>query len=452
MGVRPGRIYTMKRIFSLFLICVTALTVFGGCSEKSLLDPNDPVNLTLWHVYGEQADAPMNLLVEEFNRTVGRHKGVHVQVTNVTGTSKLLYQLVDALEGKPGALDVPDMFSCHTQNALSLGVDRLTDFGELFTAEELSDYVDEFVESGRVEGKLVSFPVSKSTYALFISGGQFDRFSADTGVGYDDLSTWEGFFDVAEKYYEWSGGKPFCAFDYMIRHLELDRMSKYGEFEYTENGWYDENDPSIKESFDMFANALVRGHAVISDLYANTQVMTGDVLCGIGSTAAVSYYNDTVTYPDNTSEPMTLKVLALPKSGGDNEYMPQTGVGIAAFKTTDKKAEAVYEFVKWFTESDRNLDFAVKTGYMPVTDGAFDAIGNYVFEDKGYESLYSAVKVMHEDYIPVVRPDLDGFYDKTNALYSGLREMLPAMRERSDNGESTDVLCAELWAFFCSID
>ena len=86
----------------------------------------------------------------------------------------------------------------------------------------------------------------------------------------------------------------------------------------------------------MFAEALAKGHIAVSDLYANTQVMTGEVLSGIGSSAAVGYYNDTVTYPDNTSEAMELKVLPLPKSGGENEYMPQTGVGLSAFRTTEQ--------------------------------------------------------------------------------------------------------------------
>jgi len=445
----------MKKTLTLLLsglLLFSAMLGLSGCSKKSLLDPNDPVTLSLWHVYGEQADSPMNLLIEEFNTTVGREKGIRIQVTNVTGTSKILAQLQDAIAEKPGAHEVPDLFSCHTQNAPALGVENLLDFGELFTEKELQQYVPEFLASGTIDDKLVVFPVSKSTYTLFVSGSQFDRFAADTGVTYDSLSHWDGFFDAAEKYWEWSGGKPFCAFDYLIRHMEIHILSLRGELEYTENGWYDESDPAIKEAFGMFAQALAKGHIAVSDLYANTQVMTGEVLCGIGSSAAVGYYNDTVTYPDNTSEPMQLRVLPLPKSGGSEEYMPQTGVGLAAIKTTDQKAEAAYEFAKWFTEGERNLDFVVQTGYMPVSTGAFDAISDYAFTDEGYKSLYDAIQAMHKDYIPLVRPDFDGFYDKTDALYSGLRHMQSTLPARYHSGESIDVLTEELWSFFCSID
>ena len=37
-----------------------------GC-EKSLLDKDNPVTLTFWHVYGEQSGSPMDELVDEFN-------------------------------------------------------------------------------------------------------------------------------------------------------------------------------------------------------------------------------------------------------------------------------------------------------------------------------------------------------------------------------------------------
>lgn len=447
---------THTRIFTgillLLLIGCSIAVCFSGCTDTSLLDPQNPVTLTIWHVYGEQADAPMNLLIEEFNDTVGREKGIQILVGNVTSTSKILAQLQDAQAGNPGSLAMPDLFSCHTQNAAVLGAENLLDFSEWFTVKELDRYVPEFLESGMIDGKLVDFPVSKSTYALFINGSQFARFSADTGVTYDSLSNWAGFFSAAEKYYDWSGGKTFCALDYLIRHMELDILSRHGELEYTENGWYDINDSVIKESFTMFAEALAKGHISVSDLYANTQVMIGEVLSGIGSSAAIGYYNDTVTYPDNTSEPTNLQVLPLPKSDGDREYMPQTGVGLCAYKTTDQKAEAAYEFVKWFTESERNLDFVVKTGYMPVTKGAFEAIDNYNYTDEGYASLYRAIQTMHDEYTPVVRPDFPGFYDRTNELYSWLRDNQSSLAERFRNGESVSVLTGEIWDLFCSIE
>ena len=441
----------MKRYLSILLAAALLVCSLAGCGEKTTLDPDESVTLTLWHVYGEQADSPMNRLVEEFNSTVGHEKGIIVTVTNVTSTSKISAQLEEALSGNPSAPEMPDLFSAHTNTVEELGTENLLDWNTCFSEDELAGYVPEFIEDGTRDGKLIVFPMSKSTYALFLNGSQFERFSADTGVTYDTLSTWEGFFDAAAKYYDWSDGKPFCAFDYLIRHIEFDVMSKDGDLEYTEDGWYDTESQSFKDSWLKFARSLAQGHIVVSDQYSNTQVMTGETLSGMGSTAAITYYNDTVTYPDNTSEPMNLKVLPLPKTGDGEQYMPMTGVGISAYVTTEQKTEAAKIFVRWLTEGERNLDFVVETGYMPVNNDAFAAIETYEFPDAGYASLFEAIKTMRDGYTPVVRPTFGGYYDKTDALYAGLREMLPKLRERSDNGESADALAMETWDFFCSI-
>ena len=139
---------TLTRLFSGILFLAFVLSGLCACSNQSLLSPDDPVTLTIWHVYGEQADAPMNLLIEEFNDTVGREKGIRIQVTNVTSTSKILAQLSDAQAGKPGTSELPDLFSCHPQNAPSLGIENLLDWSAWFTDRELDAYVPEFIDGG----------------------------------------------------------------------------------------------------------------------------------------------------------------------------------------------------------------------------------------------------------------------------------------------------------------
>ncbi len=440
-------------VFSLLLLA-GLVGCLAGCGEQTTLDPNNPVTLSFWHVYGEQADAPMNRLVAEFNASVGLEKGIVVNVTNVTNTSKIGGQLKSAMDGEPGAPEMPDLFSAHTAHAGLLGAEKLVDWNAWFDEKDLKKYVPEFIESGKTDAGLTIFPLSKSSYALFLNGTQFARFSADTGVTYDDLATWEGFFDAAAKYYEWSGGETFCAMDYLIRHVELNIQSMKGSptFDFEQNGWFDMEDPAVYDSWMMFAKPLSMGHIAVAELYSNTHVTTGDMISGIGSTASILYYNDTVTYPDNTTEPLDLHVLPLPMSGGAVEYIPESGVGIASFKTTEQKAEAASVFVRWLTEGQRNLDFAVQTGYMPVCSDAYKEIESYDYPSSAYQSLFTAIQTMHERYTAVSRPDIEGFYAKTDILYEGLGQMQSALKERADNGEDVQVLAEETWEFFKSIE
>lgn len=90
----------MKKIFSLLLTLTVSLCCFSAC-KKSELDKNKPVTLTMWHVYGEQADSPMNRLVEEFNQTIGMEKGIIINVTGMSNASYIGKKLLDAQAGNP---------------------------------------------------------------------------------------------------------------------------------------------------------------------------------------------------------------------------------------------------------------------------------------------------------------------------------------------------------------
>ncbi len=441
----------MKRQTALILVAALLLIVLSGCAENTTLDPDEPVTLTMWHVYGEQADSPMNRLVEEFNRTTGREKGIIINVTLMSSTAQIGQKLLDAQAKTPGVPAMPDLFFCHNNNAGELGAENLLDWSTLFTGEELDAYVPEFLDDGMVDGQLCVFPVSKSTHLLFVAGTQFDRFAADTGVSYDDLATWEGFFDVAEKYYDWSGGKPFCALDYLIRAAELNAMTHGGSDFYTADGWYDFKNQALHDSWMELADSYARGHIIVSDLYSNTQVMTGEVVAGLGSSASILYYNDTVTYPDNTSEPMDLRVLPMPGVAGKELLVTQAGAGLCATRTTDQKAEAAGVFARWLTAPDRNLEFCVGTGYMPVTREAFARIEGYSFASEAYRRLYTTLNSVNQTATAVREPAFAGYYGRVYSLYDSLRALQKEIPQRLSGGESPQALAEETWALFRSI-
>ena len=67
----------MKKTISLILTVVLLLSaVLTGCSDSSPLDPKNPVTLTMWHNYGGDMQATMDYLIDQFNSTVGKEKGI----------------------------------------------------------------------------------------------------------------------------------------------------------------------------------------------------------------------------------------------------------------------------------------------------------------------------------------------------------------------------------------
>ena len=435
----------IRKIFSILLIFIISAYCLSGC-KRSGLDKNNPVTLSLWHVYGEQSDSPMNRLVDEFNETVGMKKGIIVNVTAMSNASKIGEKLLDAHNKIPGSAEMPDLFFAHKSNALELGTDNLLDWNEYFSEKELSAYVPEFLEDGTADGRLSVFPVSKSTHLLFIAGSQFERFSADTGVTYESLSDWNGFFDAAAKFYDWSGGKPFCAFDYPLRAVELAAAENGAANIFADDGFYNPSNEIFKQTFIKFADSFAKGHIMLSNLYSNTQVMTGEVAAGIGSSAAILYYNDTVTYEDGTSEPMNLEILPLPAENGKKSYITQAGVGLCAYKTSVQKAEAAVTFAKWLTEPDRNLDFVCQTGYMPVTNGAFDKIDGYRFKTDDYKKLYSTLKKAKESSEALSEQQSPEYYSRVYAFYDYLRS---EQKQFMLSGAPPEALAEGLWQKLC---
>lgn len=95
-----------------------------------------------------------------------------------------------------------------------------------------------------------------------------------------------------------------------------------------------------------------------------------------------------------------------------------------------------------------------QTGYMPVRNGAFDAIENYdKFPEptESYRQLYAALKIMQENYTPLSEPRFGGYYGKVSQLYDGLRQMQQKLPARAAAGESIDTLAEETWALLCAI-
>lgn len=225
--IRNTNVICMKKTLPIvILLCILSLLLFGCNRQETLLDPKNPVTLTMWHVYGEQVDSPMNGYVEDFNRTVGKQKGIIVNVTLMSNASQIGQKLINAQMGVAGVPSMPDLFFCHNSNAQELGAVNLLNWKDAFSTSELAEFVDEFVTDGVVDNSLSVLPVSKSTHLLFLAGGAFSRFATAKNVSIDDLSTWDGFFDVAQKYFEYSHGKPFCAVDYLMRSVELDAISQ----------------------------------------------------------------------------------------------------------------------------------------------------------------------------------------------------------------------------------
>lgn len=130
----------------------------------------------------------------------------------------------------------------------------------------------------------------------------------------------------------------------------------------------------------------------------------------------------------------------------------QTGHGCAAHQQDGRAAasRAAAVFLRWFTEQQRNLEFAADTGYMPVSSAAFDAIADYPFEQQSYQRLYDVYNEMRlQNPPPLSEPGIVGYHAKAKALYDSLRQRQKDYPQRLANGETLEALTEETWQLLC---
>ena len=441
----------MKKALSLILAGLLLLLSLTGCSQKTKLDPDDPVTLTMWHVYGSQTESPLNDSINEFNRTVGKEKGVVINVVSVSSSSAIDEALTAAAKNTPGVPALPDLFTAYPRVAEIIGYDNLLNWNDYFTEQELDAFVDEFIEEGYFDDKLLMLPVAKSTELLFVNQTLFDKFGSAANISTESLSTFEGLFTACEKYYDWSDGQDMFQINDFY-HYSLTGMAAFGE-DFVVDGKLNLESEAFGKVWEPMAHAGIHGGLCLGDGYASDRWKTGEVISNIGSTAAILYLRDYVTYADNTTEDIETSILAYPHFANGDATVVHRGGGLFALKNEDdRKNEAAAIFAKWLTEKENSLGFVTKAGYLPVTNDAFDSLfaNTDTFENKKYRLLYNAVNGMADEYTYCEVPVFEGASDTQSSFEKNVKSVLSAAHEeylrRVADGENADTVMDELVA------
>ncbi len=430
----------MKKIFAVLLTLTLLLGGLAGCSDKSPLDPDDPVTLTMWHNYGGDMQQTMDYLIDKFNSTVGKEQGIVIDVTAISSSSELNKSLTMIVNNDPGAPAMPDIFTGYPKVAIQFQEKgMLANLDEYFTEEELSAYVEAFVEEGRLaDGGLYVFPVAKSTEVLYINRTLFDRFAAATGATWDMLSTFEGIAELSKMYYEYSGGKQFYAADSWFNFAEVG-MAQLGDSIFDGEALSLDGD-TYAHIFETVYAPAVEGGIAIYDGYSSDLSKTGDLVCSTGSSAGILFYGDTITYSDGTVENVEYDILPYPVFENGTKTALQRGGGLMVAKNDEKKEYAAGVFIKWLTDAEQNMGFVANTGYLPVTKAAFETeLPEHVntVEDPRIKKMLTSVLSMYEEYTFFTAPTYTAFDSDSDKYEENFKKLLANKREEYLNGQST---------------
>ena len=415
----------MKKILAIILCFVMVIPCFAGCRQTDAPSPENPTTLTMWHVYGSQTTSPLNTIIDEFNETLGKEKGITINVVSVTSSSAIDKALAASVSKEPGAADLPDLFTAYPRVAEIIGKDSLLPWNEYFTEEELSAYHKNFLSEGYFEDQLLMLPVAKSTEALFINQTLFDRFCSETKISYNDLSTFESLFSVARKYYDWSNGQNFIQLNDYYNYAYIG-MKAYGS-EFVRNNQLNLRDEAFLLIWTPLAKTAIYGGICLDDGYAAAKWKTIDIIANTGSTADILYQPEEVFYSDNSSEPITTLALPYPRFLDNLSAVVYRGGGLFAIKSdNEKKNQAASIFAKWLTKKENNLKFVTQAGYLPVTDDAIQTLFQDIdiVKTPKYRGVYEAVDKMNDEYTFYALPLYNGASDIQDDFESNVKTVL----------------------------
>ena len=182
---------TLKGILIILLLCM----LFTACSENVNqeygLNPKSPLTITVWHYYNGAQKIAFDNLVKEFNETIGREKGIAIEVFSQGSINNLIDMVKNAALKRVGAEKMPDLFASYVDTAKELDdIGLLASFDEYFNDEELSSFVDSYIDEGRFDENksLKIIPIVKSTEVLMINKTDWDKFCKATGESEIKLS------------------------------------------------------------------------------------------------------------------------------------------------------------------------------------------------------------------------------------------------------------------------
>lgn len=439
-------------VFALALaFAVACVCSLAGCSDDSRPSPENPVTLSLWHVYGSQTESPMNELVAEFNATVGAENGVTVTITSVTDSDAIDSALAASVAGDPGSAAMPDLFTAYPRVAQTVGAEDLLDWSAYLASDELDRYVDDFLAEGYFDGRLLMLPIAKSTEMLFLNETLFERFAVEVGASTSDLASFDTLFPLCERYAAWSNGQSLFQINDFYHYFLAAAEAVDATFASVEGLNCD--DEWFEQAWLPLARAGISGGLCVGDGYASDRWKTGEVLCNVGSTAGILYLRDYVTYSDGSIEDIETAVLPYPAFADGKSVAMQRGGGLFAMANDDERVnEAAAIFARWITLQEANLAFTSEAGYLPVTEDSFANLLNGVdaLENEKYRMLYETAASVWGDCEFCAAPvfensgDIQDRFEET--VKSVLHEARAAYLERIDAGEDEQAVCAELTA------
>ena len=387
-----------KKLVTLGLVGTT-FTALTACGTKEVAQEpikvvtelSEPVTIQFWHSMSGGNGSVLSEIVDDFNNTVGKEKGITVEATYQGGYSDSKSKIMASLK----AGDSPEIVQGTVNDIMEyvqsgyvqdldpyifngiIGMNGKDDVSDIYKV-----YRDES-KSYSTSGDFYSLPFAKSTDLLFYNKTFFDEH------GLEVPQTWEETIEVSKQIQEITGKKGSgFSIDNLSNYL-ITMLKQLGAGYTNPNGELLFNNETAKEMLELVKEQIELGNwrTAGEDGYSSAPFLSENVYMYVGSSAGTAFLNE-----DN----FDWEATNIPQWDLENQAHIQQGNNVAILnqnKTSDE-VYASYEFVKYLVSYEANLKWATNTGYLPLRDSVAQSedFQNFISDKSDKQSAINAVE------------------------------------------------------------
>ncbi len=385
-----------KKVIGLFLLIISFFSLVACNNDpfkkyEKLLKDGSKINLNIWTYYNNYQTTAFNLIVDEFNSTVGREKNISINHRTFNGVNELALEIEKASSKAVGALEMPNIFQSYVDDLMSLDTkySNVASLENYFSQSDLDSFIDGILDEGRFDkdNSLKIIPVAKSTEVFMLNKTDYDEYIAKYKVSSPSFNSMEEIAQFSKIYYE-NTGKAFFGRDAIANMFYINSKSMNKELfsidNETNNATLTFDEDLFKNIYDNYYVPYVNGYYDSIGKYRSDDVLNNIILSYIGSTSSAGYFPNSVIIDDDSSYQIESYVLPAQLFNGEELYSIMQGAGFAVSKSDERTEYAASVFLKYLTSPSNNINIAISLDYIPVVKDSlnFDLIKEAIIKYK----------------------------------------------------------------------
>lgn len=433
-------------------VAATALAACRG-QARSPAQPENifdrPVEILLWHVQSGPNGEAFRALIQRFNATNGKQITVREEAP---GNYTTLYEkaMVAVASGTPP--DVATVYESMVSDFMrGDAVVPLDDYVQrAMSRQHREDIFEAYWETNRFPqfgNKMLSFPFTKSLLVLYFNQDAVREAGIEPPRA-GAFWTWEQFRQAAAATTRDAsklGACPSCDEQYRRAGVAVPSTPSEGVIGWavsvsasTMVGWMLSrggaplsvdftrvrfNDRSMVESLEFVADLLRRGYAYSTgrSYQYQTDFALGKTALTMQSSTGRPFFRADM---EKASSRFQWGISMIPQADPRQPRTVMYGANVAVFKSTPLRQAAGWEFIRWFTERDQTVEWAIKSSYMPIRKSAAQSaeLRKHWESDPQGRQAFELIQYSHPE------PNISGWQEVRPILEEALITVLEGRR------------------------